>query len=103
MDSDSLETLRAEIKAYFRGQNKTSSSTKTRSTRVMSPASLPQAPPVVSHAEMPFSPVAAPIFSPAATHEAAGVPASHGFPSVFLKQASTPPFLEAFTPPEFRA
>jgi hypothetical protein len=69
----------------------------------MSSTSLPQAPPVVSHAGMPFSPVAAPIFSPVATHEAAGATASHGFPSVFLKQASTPPFLEAFTPPEFRA
>jgi hypothetical protein len=33
MDSDSLEALRAEINAYFRGQNKTSRSTKTRSKR----------------------------------------------------------------------
>ena len=41
--------------------------------------------------------------NPVATHEASGAPASHGFPSVFLKQASTPPFLEAFTPAEFRA
>jgi hypothetical protein len=107
MDSDSLEALRAELNAYFRGQrfdrNKTSSSPKTRSTRVMSSTSLPQAPPVVSHAGMPFTPVAPPLFSPAATHEASGAPASHGFPSVFLKQASTPPFLEAFTPTEFRA
>ena len=96
---DPLDVLRADFDAYIQGQrrqhSKTSSSTKARSTRVMSPPLISPAPPAVSRA--------GPIFSPVATHEAWGVAGDTGFPSVFLKQASIPPLLAAFTPAEFRA
>jgi hypothetical protein len=44
------------------------------------------------------------MFSPVATHDASGVAGDAGFfPSVFLKQASTPPLLSTFTTADFRA
>jgi hypothetical protein len=96
---DPMSVLRADLDAYIKGQrrqhSKTSSSTKSRSTKVMSSPSLPPAPPAVSRV--------GPICSPVATHEASGVVGDAGFPSVFLKQASVPPLLANFTQTEFRA
>ena len=104
---DPLDALRADLDAYIRGQryqHNKASSAKTRSHRVMSPLQFPHASTIPPSVAAPAVSPAGPMFSPVATHEASGVAGDAGFfPSVFLKQASTPPHLSAFTTADFRA